>query len=165
MGVLTDYFRAPDDGAVLAAVDDAEGGPLVGGARPVFDGVRAKGVDPEVVLGQLIAVARDVQWEADLAGETPVWPTTPPPGREGPTDEDDPWSTGPWIMRLSRPARDTLADLPAAGLPAVSARWAAASEELDTTDGEDLRPLVEALTALARRAREAGEDLYCWICL
>ncbi|MFF2956228.1 hypothetical protein ACFVVU_33360 [Kitasatospora sp. NPDC057965] len=165
MGVLTDYFRAADDGAVLAALEDAEGGPLVGGARPVFDGVEAKGVDPDVVLGQLIAVVRRVEWEADLVGGTPVWPTTPPPGREGPADEDDPWATGPWVTRLGGAVRDTLADLPRAGLAEVSARWAATAEELPDADGEDLRPLVEELSGLARRAREAGEDLYCWICL
>ncbi|MFE2107390.1 hypothetical protein ACFXAF_16155, partial [Kitasatospora sp. NPDC059463] len=116
MGVLTDYFRAADDAAVLAALHDAEGGPLVGGAGAVFDGVEAKGVDPDVVLGQLIAVVRRVEWAVDLVGGTPVWPTTPPPGREGPADEDDPWATGPWVMRLGRPVRDTLAELPEAGL-------------------------------------------------
>ncbi|MFE7560462.1 hypothetical protein [Kitasatospora sp. NPDC057500] len=165
MGVLTDYFRAADDRAVLAALDDAEGGPLVGGARAAFDGVETKGVDPVVVLGQLIAVARRVEWGVGLVGETPVWPTTPPPGREGPADEDDPWATGPWVMRLDRPARDTLADLPAEEVPDVSARWAAAAEELPDADGDDLRPLIEQLSGLARRAREAGEDLYCWTCL
>ncbi|MFE6868674.1 hypothetical protein ACFVFS_19200 [Kitasatospora sp. NPDC057692] len=165
MGVLTDYFRAADDGAVLAALDAAEGGPLVGGARPAFDGVEAKGVDPDVVLGQLIAVVRRVEWAVDLVGGTPVWPTTPEPGREGPADEDDPWATGPWVMRLDRAVRDTLAGLTDAELPAVSARWAAESEESDTSDGGDLHWLVEALAGLARRAREAGEDLYCWICL
>ncbi|MFB7471384.1 hypothetical protein [Kitasatospora sp. NPDC056184] len=165
MGVLTDYFRAADDAAVLAAIEDPESGSPVGGARPVFDGVEAKGVDPDVVLGQLIAVVRQVEWAVDLVGGTPVWPTTPPPGREGPADEDDPWATGPWVMRLDRAARDTLADLADAEVPAVSARWAAESEELGTTDGEDLRPLVEDLAGLARRAREADEDLYCWICL
>ncbi|WP_380281725.1 hypothetical protein [Kitasatospora purpeofusca] len=165
MGVLTDYFRAADDGAVLAAIEHAEGGPLTGGPRPVFDGFEAKGVDPDVVLGQLIAVVRGLEWAVDLVGETPVWPTTPPPGREGPVDEDDPWATGPWVMRLARAVRDTLADLADAEVPAVSARWAAEAEELDAADGEELRPLVEDLAALARRAREADEDLYCWTCL
>ncbi|GAA1400851.1 hypothetical protein GCM10009639_42430 [Kitasatospora putterlickiae] len=165
MGVLTDYFRAADDAAVLDALGETEGGPLVGGAGTVFDGVEAKGVDPSVVLGQLVAVVRRVEWAVGLVGETPVWPTTPPPGREGPSGEDDPWATGPWVTRLGRPVRDTLADLPAAEASDVSARWAAQAEELDGADGEDLRPLVEELSALARRAREAGEDLYCWICL
>ncbi|MER7703996.1 hypothetical protein ABTX81_13960 [Kitasatospora sp. NPDC097605] len=165
MGVLTDYFRAADDAAVLAALGDAEGGPLVGGGRAVFDGTEAKGVDPDVVLGQLIAVVRRVEWAVDLVGGTPVWPTTPPPGREGPADEDDPWVTGPWVMRLDRAVRDTLAELPAAEAAEAGARWAAATaEELPGLDGEDLRPLVEDLSGLARRAREAGEDLYCWLC-
>ncbi|MFF2350757.1 hypothetical protein ACFVVL_13325 [Kitasatospora sp. NPDC058115] len=164
MGVLTDYFRAADDAAVLAALHDAEGGPPVGGPGAVFDGVEAKGVDPDVVLGQLIAVVRRVEWAVDLVGGTPVWPTTPPPGREGPADEDDPWATGPWVMRLGRPVRDTLAELPEAGLAEVAARWAAAAEELPGADGEGLRPLVQELSGLARRARAAGEDLYCWLC-
>ncbi|MFB6889714.1 hypothetical protein ACFCX4_10420 [Kitasatospora sp. NPDC056327] len=165
MGVLTDYFRAAGDAVVVTAVEGDEGDPLVGGAHPVFDGVEAKGVDPDVVLGQLIASVRRVAWRTDLAGTTPVWPATPPPGREGPADEDDPWATGPWVVRLGRTARDTLADLPAADLPDVCDRWAEAADELSDEDGEELRPLVEELSALARRAREADEDLYCWICL
>ena len=56
VGVLFDYFRAVD--ADSAAIVDADGwaGPLAppDGAEP-FDGVDAKGIDPIVMLGQLVA--------------------------------------------------------------------------------------------------------------
>ncbi|MFJ4671367.1 hypothetical protein [Kitasatospora purpeofusca] len=117
MGAITDYFRATTDAAIVTVLERADGTPLVGGPHPAFDGVEAKGVDPDVVLGRLIAAVRD-----------------------------------------------TLADLPAADVPAVAARWAAGSEELPHADAEDLHPLGEALSALAHRARSADEDLYCLVC-
>ncbi|WP_406086944.1 hypothetical protein [Kitasatospora purpeofusca] len=165
MGVITDYFRAATDAAIVTALERADGTPLVGGPHPAFDGVEAKGVDPDVVLGRLIAAVRGVGWRVGLTESSPAWPTTPPPGPDGPFDlDDDPWATGPWVLRLGRSVRDTLADLPAADVPAVAARWAAGAEELPHADAEDLRPLVEALSALAHRARTADEDLYCLVC-
>lgn len=165
MGVLTDYFRAGDVAAVVAAMESAEGGPLVGG-RSGFDGVDAKGVDPHIVLGQLIAGIKAVPWslELNLVTETMVWPTTPQPGPEGPADDDDPWATGPWVSQLDSSARDALAEADDAGLSEVVADWVE-GEELMGATVEGMRPLAEALIELARRARDADEQLYCWICL
>ncbi|MFJ4189712.1 hypothetical protein [Kitasatospora sp. NPDC089509] len=185
MGVLTDYFRAPDAAAVARALE------LTGGARPefragpgggsddggsegggfdgdigrAFDGVEAKRVDPGVVLGQLVAAIRAEPWRVDLVAEVPVWPTTPPPGPDGPAGgEDDPWATGPWVTELDEATRDALAGVADDRIPEAVRRWAEA-EEWDGADPTDLLPLAEELIALARRARAAGERLYCWICL
>lgn len=164
MGVLTDYFRAGDTAAVTAAMESTEGCPLVNGGRSGFDGVEAKGVDSTIVLGQLIAAVAQVPWTPDLVRETMVWPTTPPPGPEGPADEDDPWATGPWVSRLDAAARDALAEANDSDLPRVAATWAQA-EELAGATAEDMLPLAEGLIGLARRARDADEQLYCWVCL
>ncbi|MFJ9769768.1 hypothetical protein ACIRVF_00790 [Kitasatospora sp. NPDC101157] len=166
MGVLTDYFRAPGAAAVVRALE------LTGGARPefgeasegAFDGVMAKGVDPGVLLGQLVAAIRAEPWRVDLVEDAAVWPTTPQPGPDGPWSEDDPWSTGPWVTELDDAARDALAEVRDDRIPAAVARWAEAAE-WHGADPADLLPLAEDLIALARRARTAGERLYCWICL
>jgi hypothetical protein len=131
---------------------------------PVFDGLDAKGVDPRVVLGRLIAAIDQVPWAVDLVGETVVWPTSPAPGPGGPDDLDDPWVMGPWVTELDPGVRDALAGLDDAEVPPVAARWVQA-EELRGARAEDMRPMVEELVGLARRAREADEQLYCWICV
>ncbi|MEU9126938.1 hypothetical protein AB0D08_02280 [Kitasatospora sp. NPDC048540] len=165
MGVLTDYFRATGAAAVVRALARADGGSPAVGPRPAFDGLEAKGIDPVVVLGQLVAAVRRVPWEAGLVREQPVWPTTAPPGPDGPEgEEDDPWVTGPWVMQLDDAVRDSLAALPDAEIPAVVARWALA-EELQPASAEEVRPVAEELIRLARRARGADERLYCWICV
>lgn len=164
MGVLTDYFRAADEAAVVRAMQAEDGGPLVNGERLVFDGVKAKSVDTTVVLGALIAAIRQMPWNVDLVDETMVWPTTPPPGSEGPTDEDDPWASGPWVSRLDPAVRDTLADVRDAELPEAVAQWVRA-EDLHGASAADLLPLARSLVALARRARDDDQQLYCWVCL
>jgi hypothetical protein len=52
------------------------GGPLVAGdaAQPRFDGVDAKGIDPAVILGQLVEIASRVPWSTETVTSTPVWP-------------------------------------------------------------------------------------------
>ncbi|MEU4120165.1 hypothetical protein AB0F71_37395 [Kitasatospora sp. NPDC028055] len=162
MGVLTDYFRAPDAEAVVRALDAADGS--LAAVRADFDVVEAKRIDPGVVLAQLVAAIRAEPWRVDLVEDTPIWPTTPRPGPDGPRGEDDPWATGPWAFELDDATRDTLAELPDERIPEAVRQWAEA-EEWGGVDPADLAPLAGELIALARRARAAGERLYCWICL
>jgi hypothetical protein len=162
--VLTDYFRAADAATVVRALECDEGRPLVGGHEPHFEGMPAKRIDPDLVLGELVAAVRQVPWDVDLVGEAPVWPTTPVPGPDDVPDEDDPWTTGPWVVELDDEVRDVLAGVPEVELSAVVARWVRA-EELHAWSADDMRPIAEELIGLARRARAAGERLYCLICL
>jgi hypothetical protein len=163
MGVLTDYFRAADAESVVQAMERTDGGPLVGVRDPAFDGVEAKGVDPAVVLGKLIAAIKQVPWSVHLCEETTVWPVSEPPGPEGPED-DDPWADGPWVSELDDAVRDVLAGVRDADVPKLVAEWVRA-EELYGARADVIEPLAEELIQLARRARDAGERLYCWICL
>ncbi|MEU6506126.1 hypothetical protein [Streptomyces sp. NPDC046942] len=164
MGVLTDYFRAADAASVVKVLERTDGGSPVLPRPGVFDGVEAKRLDPDLVLGELIAAIRGVPWSVDIVSETCVWPATPAPGPDGPAGDDDPWATGPWVTELGTDVRDTLAAVPDAEVPAAVARWAEC-EELRGTEAEDIRPLAEELIQLARRAHEADELLYCWMCL
>ncbi|SCF56936.1 hypothetical protein [Streptomyces sp. Ncost-T10-10d] len=165
MGVLTDYFRAADSASVVRVLEQTDGGSPLFAEPAVFDGVEAKGVDPSVVLAQLIAAIHQIEWRADLLKETTVWPSSPAPvGPISPADEDDPWVTGPWVSELHPPARDTLAGVRDGEVPAIVARWVRA-EELRGARVEDMQPLAEELILLARRAQDAGELLYCWMSL
>ncbi|MFE3633842.1 hypothetical protein [Streptomyces cellostaticus] len=164
MGALTDYFRAGDAASVVQALRRTGGGPLLGLRQPEFVGFEAKRLDPAVTLGMLIAAIRRVPWNVDLVDETTIWPTTQPPGPDGPEDHNDPWMTGPWVSELGTAVRDTLAGVREADVVPVVARWVRA-EELRPARVEDMRPVAEELFHLARQAREADERLYCWISL
>ncbi|MFF0329638.1 hypothetical protein ACFYTU_53615 [Nonomuraea angiospora] len=104
---------------------------------PSFDAVEAKGIDPVVILGQLIALARETPYGRDLVRTATVYP--PPEGAPATVEEwealpeDSPYKEGPMI--------EEFAVFPPA-----------------------LRVLAE-LRDLARRAREEGEMLYCRFCV
>ncbi|TDD81507.1 hypothetical protein [Actinomadura rubrisoli] len=164
MGVLTDYFRAADAESVVQALRRLDGGPLVGTRSPAFDGVEAKGIDVCVVLGQLIAAIKQVPWTVELVEEKTVWPATPPPGPDDLGDENDPWGTGPWVSELDNTTRDALAGVFDADVSRVVTEWVQA-EELAGVRADDIEPLAKELVHLARRARDAGDRLYCWTCL
>jgi hypothetical protein len=144
MGVLYDYFRAPDDAAAEALMAATDGGPVMvyGGDRPVADAVDAKGIDPSVILGQLVASVRGVEWTPDVVGDELVWP-------ESGSDEEN---EGPWVVVLGDPARDTLAGIADGRLAEVADRWSDI-EELAGSRGEELLPTLVGLVGLARRAR------------
>lgn len=150
MGVLTDYFRARDD-VDAARVRSHVGGPTTksDGGGPPFDAVEAKGIDHAVVLGQLVAFVRGVDWTPVLCDGRLLEHAS------GDLDE------GPWVVALDDGIRDDLAGISPESLPDLAARWSRI-EELGGADPEELRPILEDLRALALRARDAGEHLYEW---
>ena len=166
MGVLSDYFRAPDAKSAARAME-LPGGPLL--PEPAFDGVEAKGIDPYVVLGQLVALIRGVPWHVNLVRGVLVWP---PPETEPATKEQynmlpegSPWKEGPWLQELEREVRDTLATVEDTRLPALAAQWARIEEFHHTMSAEVALSFIKDLVGLARRAHDAGDRLYCWTSL
>ncbi|MEU7613999.1 hypothetical protein [Micromonospora sp. NPDC049204] len=151
MGVLYDYFRAEDDAAAVRLVEDFEGGPLaVGHGGAAVDAVDLKGIEPTVILGQLVGFVRQVDWNASLIGTDLVW------------SEDE--QEGPWLMSLDRATRDTLASIATPQMPELSARWGR-TEELARSGplpDDEMLPVIDKVAALVQRARDAGEGLYCW---
>ncbi|MEV0679085.1 hypothetical protein AB0I60_21455 [Actinosynnema sp. NPDC050436] len=147
MGVLTDYFRATDAGAVARTMGEGDSGPLELEGAP-FDGFADKGLDPAVRLGVLVAVVRGVEWRPDLVGSRPVWPAVP--------EEAD-----SWVFELDAGVRDVLAAVPDAAVAGLAAE-VVLTEDWAGTPVEDVRATLEDLIALSRRARDAGDLLYCW---
>ncbi|MCO5997483.1 hypothetical protein [Actinoallomurus rhizosphaericola] len=75
MGVLFDYFRAPDREAALRLLDEGDGvptGPATIGAG--MDALDAKGIDPYVILGRLLGLILAVPWSVGLVETVCVWP-------------------------------------------------------------------------------------------
>ena len=158
VGLLVDYFRAPD-AAAAAAVDDPEwAGPLFprGFAEP-FDRVEAKGIDPSVALGKLVGLVQGVPWSLDLVEETLVRPTAEE------AEADPPESA---VIQLGDGVRDVLASVTAERVPDLAARWATIEEFSGSSSGQGdadyLAEVLSGLAALSRRAQAAGEHLYCW---
>lgn len=170
MGVLYDYFRAPDQKTALMLLD--EGGGVPAGPTTVHadvDALDAKGIDPHVVFGQLIAFLLDVPWSVDLIETVFVWPSgeTEPVSSEdhGRPPADSPWHTGPWLEEFSDRIRDALADVDDGALPEIAERWARIEEFDGYMDAVGARDVIDGFVALARRARQAGDRLYCWCSL
>ena len=146
MGVLYDYFRAPD-ASTAAAVLERVGGPMGGPDAPVLDAVDGKGIDPEVMMRTLQSLLTGVPYDELPWGEMLAM-----------SDDAD----GPWIMQLSEELRDALADAQASRLPAVAQQWVRTEEFWDQATAAEVLPFLGEVTAMARRARQAGERLYCW---
>jgi hypothetical protein len=72
---------------------------------------------------------------------------------------------GPWIVQLSEELRDALADAQPSRLPTVAEQWVRTEEFWEQPPTTEVLPFLGEVTALARRARQAGERLYCWVCL
>ena len=144
MGVLFDYFRAPD-ASTAAAVLERLGGPRDPDAP--LDAVAGKGFEPEVMLRKLQSLLTGVPYHELPEGELLAM--------EG---ED-----GPWIVQLSEELRDALADAQPSRLPAVAEQWVRTEEFWDQATAAEVLPFLGEVTALAGRAQQAGERLYCWI--
>ncbi|MFE3451962.1 hypothetical protein ACFXJ8_23875 [Nonomuraea sp. NPDC059194] len=158
---MYDYYRAADR---QAAMVDPDKGRAVPGAT--FDAVDAKGVDPQVILGQLIALIRDVPHDLDLMRTVTLYP--PPEGApKSPEEwealpEDSPYMEGPCIEELPADVRDTLADVSEDRFAELAERWK--QEFFPPPDDDYLTTLIAELRDLARRAQVEDQTIYCWMC-
>jgi hypothetical protein len=117
--------------------------------------VATKGVFPDPHLEQLVAHALRVSYERRPPTTIGLWP---PPDTPPPTDETSPWLTDPSIDRLVTRIRDALADVAPEDVPRLAEAWAG---DVSHTVDEAARTIAD-LTELARRARDAVQELYCW---
>jgi hypothetical protein len=157
MGVLFDYFRAPSDAVVVELMDkhdgDSPGG--IEGWSPIVD---LKAVDPAIVLSRLVGFIAGGLSPAAAARDRLVWPV----GGENDMDYQ-----GPWVTNLADEVRDALAGLDDARLHEAATSWTGIEEFSHYSDNtvESSAAIIMLLVELARAARDAGEHLYCWICL
>jgi hypothetical protein len=165
MGVLYDYFHAIDHTTAVNQAIGPDGDWLRGTSleETGADWIDAKGLDPNIVLGQLVAYAEGIPFADQQDTPELVWPEPPYP-QGGPTAPDSPWDTGLVLQQLPDRWRDVLAALPEDAVPMVAAQWYEV-EEVDFADYLDAKDTVGTFKALAFRARTAGAHLYCRCCL
>jgi hypothetical protein len=146
MGVLFDYFAAPDDDTA-ATVIDVIGGP----AEASFPTVALKGVDPFVQLGTLESLLTGVDYDT-IIGHVP-----------------DPVAMGDGGERLvtavSGGLSAALSTADDARLREVAEPWSRTEEFGGHADPSDLATALTGLAELARTATTRGDRLYCWVCL
>ncbi|MGW1756729.1 hypothetical protein [Streptomyces mirabilis] len=161
MGVLYDYFHATDRTTAVNQAIGPDDDWLRGTSLEEMgaDWIDAKGLDPNVVLAQLVAYAEGVSFTDQQDAPELIWPEPPYPQGE-PTDPDSPWNTGLILERLPDRWRDILATLPDDAVPMVAAQWYEI-EEVDFADYLHAKDAVATFMALACRARMAGAHLYC----
>ncbi|WP_344831065.1 hypothetical protein [Nonomuraea dietziae] len=134
-----------------------------------FDAVDAKGIDPVVILGQLVALIRDVPYDLDLVRTITLYP--PPEGGPKSLDEwealpeDSPYKEGPGIEELPADVRDSLAGVPDARLADLAERWGRIEEFFGRPDEGYLTTLMGELRELAQRAQAEDQMIYCWTCV
>ncbi|PZG14029.1 hypothetical protein [Nonomuraea aridisoli] len=165
MSAMHDYFRAPDRATATWRPDELRAPAKPRPDAPVFDVVETKWVDPNGSLGSLVAVMKGVPYSNDLVETVALYP---PPEGTPKTEaewlalpEDSPYREGPEIEELSATARDALAEVDDARLAEVARRWT--TEPLSGfDDGDRVLDLVKELVALARRAKDSDQLLYCW---
>jgi hypothetical protein len=115
-----------------------------------------------------LAAITGVEWSPELTDSVPIYPpaaTAPKDGEWADLPEESPWVTGPWVTELGEGTRHTLASLDPSSISSVAAQWAAAEEFGGHLDPVAAEQMMGELGALARRAEEAGERLYCWVSL
>lgn len=155
------FFEAPSHDAVRRTArqtHELPGGPLhpeSGGPIP-FDGVGAKGIFPDPHLKQFAVLANGHAGPTAADATMGLWP---PPATPPPVDDASPWVTDPSVERLVTVIRDALADIHLDRFEAVASRWAAAFPDIGV---QLAATLIIDLSALARRAQECGQELYCW---
>jgi hypothetical protein len=170
VGVLFDYFRAPDGKAALRLLDQGDGAPSAPAAIGTgVDALDAKGIDPHVMLGQLVGLILAVPWSVGLVQTVGVWPPeeTKPRSLEemDQLPEESPWKADLWLEELDDRIRDAFAEVDDYALPSVADEWARIEEFGGHMDATLALEIAEGFVALARRAREADDRLYCWTCL
>lgn len=107
--MLIDYFRMPDDDAAIALMGQLDEGPVSVDDASIIDVITVKNIDPEVILGQLVSLARGVEWDVDTVEVELVWSV----GEQ----------EGPVLMSLDDATRDTLAGIERRQMADLSARW------------------------------------------
>lgn len=141
MGLLTEYFAAPDD-AIAAAVASTHG--PAGQGLPTVD---AYGIEPFVQIGTLEEILTGRPYDRIAAAQPD--PVASIDGGEV------------LVTRLTDTVVTALADLDDPRLPEVAARWAATEEFWGATDPAALADLLRALRGLA--AGRGTAALYCWL--
>lgn len=170
MGVLYDYFSAPDDAAAAAVIDRAGGPGAPEAASPNRGGLFRWRVDQSTLPVPGLAIA-DTGIDPVVQCATLEELLT---GRPYEVIETDPrWGQTlairdggeRLILTLTDDLVDALARADPADLARVAGPWAQTEEFGGQGDPDVLKSFLTDFSAAAREARSEGRTLYCWVCV
>lgn len=163
MGLLCDYFAAPDDDAAAATVD------WVGGPAHPGKGAKRGLLRREPSPAPLVVVdMKDVEPTVQMATLEEI--LTGRPYDEIVADPTDPVVASRdggerVVTRLTKTLQTALAEATDEQLGAAVDRWAGTDEFWGRGEPAVLRPAIGALAGVARAALANGHSLYCWVCV
>ena len=152
MGILTDYFAAPDDARAAVAAPTGPSAPDFLTSQPGFATVELTGINPFVVLGSLASLLTGRPYR-EVTADARHGSLVASVGDEG-----------PWVVSVTDTLVAALAGSTPAALEHVAVRWSA-TEELAGSDPAALARALHRLAALCVRADDAGHRVYCWTSL
>jgi len=160
MGVLFDYFVAPDD-STAGAVIDWPGGPasgvpkkgLFGKPVPGLAAIQDTGVEPVVTLGMLEEMLTGRTFDEQLADDQsrPIVAT-----RDGGER---------LVVRIGDDLVSSLAGAPPDRLRELAQPWSQIEEFWGPGDPVYLQEFLHRLQGMAVQAEAAKRGLYCWVCV
>jgi hypothetical protein len=144
MGMLGEIFVAGEGQLSRSVLQD--------GGLKTFDGMDFPGIEPVK-----LATLHTILIGAPLTDIDAVVDRCPPealPAAEG----------GPWLFAIPDEVTRRLADLAEAERRTVAAEWGNTEEwAIDPEDLALFATVIDALCAVARRARSCGSSLYAWV--
>lgn len=182
MGVLYDYFTAPSDDAAASTIGRL-GGPgsqkvmeapdaepakrgLFGRKRPVpepqlaideclpiYETLSVKGIDPLVQLGTLEELLTGRPYDDVVADPRSGKDLASANGGEL------------LVLTITDSLAAALANASDERLAEVAVPWSQTEEFWGQADPEELAEFLRDFASLARGAEEAGQRLYCWLCV
>ncbi|GHE01566.1 hypothetical protein [Streptomyces alanosinicus] len=125
------------------------------------DWLATKHTEPNVVVAKLVAFAAGLRFD-DVDTPALVWPDPDevPYVHEALPAAGTAWDSGITLQELPDAWRDALAQVVEDAVPMLALRWWDIAE-LDFADYRHAEESVRDFVGLARRARTAGEHLYC----
>ncbi len=155
MSMLYEYFAAPSDEAAVRVLE-IRGGPLAarvsGSDAQVWDAIDGVGIEPAVNLTDLEELLTGVEYDAIIEN---------PRAADTLASQDDQGM----VITVTDALQAVLAGAKDTVLATAAQEWAHAEEFGGIADAEDLAVFLHELASLARRARNRGERLYCWVSL
>lgn len=167
MSNIYHYFSAPSDQEAATTIErvgspasqeifSEESGSLTvvkDELLPIFDTVEEAGIDPAVELGKLVEIitGRSLEdiWEDDRSSE--------PVAIENDGEQ--------MVFTVSDSVTEALASVDASSIEGIAQEWSEIEEFSHWSEPKGLATLVGDLSALAKRALESGQRLYCWFSL
>jgi hypothetical protein len=147
MGNLYEYFAADTDDQAAAATQTPAGPVGAGG----WDAIHGPGIEPSINLADLEEVLTGVSYE-DIVGNP----------RASKTISGDEHC---FVVTVTDRLHGTLAALPPDRIPIVAGEWSHAEEFDGAASPGDLAGFLSEFRALAERAAQRSQRLYCWVSL